>query len=181
MMSLNYKAEDRPERKLIPNGTYIARCNLVVDLGDQQLWQPPDSQDQIRYAPQVIIGWEVNELDYNVKNYLVTENYNVYTSEKAKLRITLESWLNVKETNLETLINKPAQVTTQINEKGNWSKVVAVTGLQKGVDAFELTTEPLVYNLGDRDVYDKLPQFIRNKIDESNTPHFDENDEKIPF
>jgi len=45
----------------------------------------------------------------------------------------------------------------------------------------ELTTEPLVYNLGDRDVYEKLPQFIRKKIDESKTPHFDENDETIPF
>jgi len=183
-MSLDYKAEDRQERILLPNGTYIARCNIVVDLGEQQLWQSPDSVEPLRYAPQIVLGWEVNELDDSGKNYLVTETYNRYTSEKAKLRITLESWLNVKETNLETLINKPAQVTTKINEKGNWAKVVAVTGLPKGVDAPELTTEPLVYNIGDRDVYDKLPQFVRNKIDKSKTVHFqtdEDKDEDIPF
>mgnify|MGYP003149677449 CR=1 FL=1 len=178
---------ENTERILLPNGTYIARCNLVADIGEQQQYQTKEQQaknEPLRYAPQIVLGWEIFKLDESGKNYLSNCRYNRFFSEKAKLRLHLESWISIKQSdlpfNVDTLINKPAQVTSALNERRTWANVVAVTGLPEGVDAPELTTEPLVYNVGDKDVYDKLPQWIQNQIDKSETVHF-QTDEDIPF
>lgn len=169
-MSLVMKNEGG-DFELTPEGTHIARCYLVVDLGNQvTTYQNVES-----VKPQVLIGWELtNELMKDGRPFVASRNYNAFFSEKANLRKDLESWRGKKFTEEELagfdvskLLNVPCQITiTHSTGEKTYANVSAVTGLPKGVEAPALINEAVVYD-GDNpdlDAFGKLHGWIQKKV-----------------
>lgn len=125
---------------LPPNeGLHIARCYLLVDLGDQF------SQRYQNTLSKVLIGWEFPlELMENGKPFIQMQRYTASITEKSTLRTLLESWrgrpFSKEERNgfkLKEILGSSCYVITKhiLNPKNNqhWSKVISVCRLPESV------------------------------------------------
>lgn len=195
-MSLVMKNEGG-DFELTPEGTHIATCYLVVDLGDQKVTYK--GEESIK--PQVLIGWELtNEPMQDGRPFVASRTYNAFFSEKANLRKDLESWRGRKFTedelagfDISKLLKVPCQITiTHSTGEKTYANVSAVTGLPKGVEAPELTNPPVIYDMDNpsQSAYESLPKWIQDKINNAVQPVNDsENpepnggfiDDDIPF
>lgn len=79
-----------------PSGMHLARCYRIVDLGTQK----SEYMGQTKYLHKVMIGWEIHGTDEDGKPlkmndgrpFAIFKNYTLSWSEKANLRLDLQSW-----------------------------------------------------------------------------------------
>jgi len=79
-----------------PSGMHLARCYRIVDLGTQKT----EYMGQVKYLHKVMIGWEIHGTDDSGKPlkmkderpFAIFKNYTLSWSEKANLRLDLQSW-----------------------------------------------------------------------------------------
>ena len=79
-----------------PPGMHLARCYRIVDLGTQK----SEYMDQTKYLHKIMIGWELHGVDDSGKPlkmidgrpFAIFKNYTLSWSEKANLRLDLQSW-----------------------------------------------------------------------------------------
>ena len=79
-----------------PAGVHLARCYRVVDLGTQR----SEYMGEAKFTRKVMIGWEVHGTDDNGqpirmsdgRPFAIFKNYTLSWSEKANLRLDLQSW-----------------------------------------------------------------------------------------
>ena len=79
-----------------PSGMHLARCYRIVDLGTQK----SEYMGQTKYLHKVMIGWEIHGSDDNGqplkmndgRPFAIFKNYTLSWSEKANLRLDLQSW-----------------------------------------------------------------------------------------
>ena len=79
-----------------PSGMHLARCYRIVDLGTQK----SEYMGQTKYLHKIMIGWEIHGLDDNNqplkmndgRPFAIFKNYTLSWSEKANLRLDLQSW-----------------------------------------------------------------------------------------
>lgn len=170
-MSLTMKNEGG-DFELLPEGTHIAKCYIVADLGDQvTTYKGVES-----VKPQVLISWEIpNELMSDGRPFVASKIYSAFFSERANLRKHLESWRGRKFTeeelsgfDISKLLNVPCQVTITHSQSGDktYTNVDSVTGLPKGVECPDLKNEPVMYDLDnpDEESFNKLPEWVQKKI-----------------
>ena len=168
-MSLTMKNEGG-DFELAPQGTHLATCYMVVDLGNQNT-----SYNNVeKVKPQVMIGWELtNEKMEDGRPFVSSRIYNAFFSEKANLRKDLESWRGKKFSeeelsgfDISVLCGIPCQITITHSEgERTYANVSAVTGLPKGVKAPALENEKVVYEEGNDIAFQKLPEWIQKKIE----------------
>ena len=126
--------------KEAPEGTHIARCFSIIDLGTQH----GDYQGTPTVKHEAIVRWElpheVVTVDGEDKPMVVSKFYTVSTNEKSNLRRDWESWAGRKLTHdellhgvdLTKLLGRACQLSIQHNAQGK-ARVTAVTGLAKGM------------------------------------------------
>ena len=79
-----------------PAGMHLGRCYRIVDLGTQKA----EYMGQIKFLHKIMIGWEVHGTDDAGKPILMKDgrpfamfkNYTLSWSDKANLRLDLQSW-----------------------------------------------------------------------------------------
>jgi hypothetical protein len=79
-----------------PSGMHLARCYRIIDLGTQK----SEYMGQVKYLHKVMIGWEIHGTDDNGqplkmndgRPFAIFKNYTLSWSEKANLRLDLQSW-----------------------------------------------------------------------------------------
>lgn len=79
-----------------PSGMHLARCYRIVDLGTQK----SEYMGQVKYLHKIMLGWEIHGTDDNGKllnmmdgrPFAIFKNYTLSWSEKANLRLDLQSW-----------------------------------------------------------------------------------------
>ena len=79
-----------------PSGMHLARCYRIIDLGTQK----SEYLGQVKYLRKVMLGWEVHGADDNGnplkmkdgRPFAMFKNYTLSWSEKANLRIDLQTW-----------------------------------------------------------------------------------------
>lgn len=79
-----------------PSGMHLGRCYRIVDLGTQK----SEYMGQTKYLHKIMIGWELHGTDDNGKPlkmndgrpFAIFKNYTFSWSEKANLRLDLQSW-----------------------------------------------------------------------------------------
>lgn len=79
-----------------PSGMHLARCYRIIDLGTQK----SEYMGQTKYLHKVMLGWEIHGTDDSGKPLLMSDNrpfaifknYTLSWSEKANLRLDLQSW-----------------------------------------------------------------------------------------
>jgi len=79
-----------------PSGMHLGRCYRIVDLGTQK----SEYMGQVKYLHKIMLGWEIHGTDDSGKPlkmmdgrpFAIFKNYTLSWSEKANLRLDLQSW-----------------------------------------------------------------------------------------
>lgn len=150
-----------------PEGTHLAICNRIVDVGTQ-----PDSG----FGPRrkIIISWELPHEHVDVEGkgaqpMGVSKIYTFSLHKQANLRQDLERWRTrafnkdeLKGWELKTILGKPCQVVVVHTESGK-AKVDIVSAMPKGTTVPGQFNPSLEYTIdqGKDEVYQKLPEWIQ--------------------
>lgn len=79
-----------------PSGMHLARCYRIIDLGTQK----SEYMGQTKFLHKIMIGWEIHGIDdsgrpikmNDGRPFAIFKNYTLSWSEKANLRLDLQSW-----------------------------------------------------------------------------------------
>jgi len=79
-----------------PAGLMLGRCYRIVDLGTQK----SEYMGQVKYLHKIMLGWEIHGSDdagkpikmKDGRPFAIFKNYTLSWSEKANLRVDLQSW-----------------------------------------------------------------------------------------
>ena len=91
-----YVENDSKGFERCPPGMHLARCYRVIDLGTQKTVY----KGEPKYQRKLMLSWEIHGMDENGKPMLMADgrpfsvfkNYTFSWSEKANLRLDLQSW-----------------------------------------------------------------------------------------
>lgn len=159
--------------KPIDEGTYIATCVRVIDLGTQvTTFQGADKLQR-----KVLIVWEVPEVrvefDGQEGPALIMKRYTASLSDKANLRKDLESWRGKRFTDdelkgfdLKNLLGHACQIQVLHSADGQYANIQTIMALPKGMTK-PINENPLInvdldkFSVGDfQMVSEKLQQTI---------------------
>lgn len=185
--------------KLVPEGTHIAVCNMIVDLGMQETNFGPKHKCYVRWElPNEEIEWKDKEGNEHKGPMTIGANYTVSLSEKANLRHDLEGWRGKAFTSEElagfdvfNILGKPCQVSVVHNESGGktYANVSGVVAIPKGMEAPQAQNDLVKYSESEPGMFENLPDWIKkkleNKVVQEPSPQksnsLDDFDDDIPF
>lgn len=171
---MKIKDRAKPKAPPIEPGVYIAVCVGVVDLGEQY------SEKFKNYANKLMFIWELSEelieVDGEQKPRQLSKEFAFSVSKKGNLRAFLSSWNTVTytdesfgEVDVFDQLGTGCQVSVALNETGEYSNVVNVMALPKGVTA-PMAVAPLVrwdMEHWSDETFGTLPEWIQEKIKKS--------------
>jgi|SRR5579872_5711184 len=181
-MPLNVREKSGSDFKKVPEGTHIAVCNMVVDLGLQPSPYGPKHRIFFRWEiPDERTEWEKDGQTMEGPMTIGT-TLSASLSKKATLRGFLESWRGKQFTKEElegfdvfAVLGKSCQLQV-IHEKadnGNvYANIKGCMSLPKGLRPPQAENPLLRYSPDEPGDYNKLPEWLRTKIDNqvSETP-----------
>lgn len=163
-----------------PEGTHFAVCDMVVDLGKQRTTYMGDTT--IKH--QVYIRWQIpaERIEWtdgdNVKHegpMVIGKTYTASLNEKANLRKDLQAWRGraftedeLMKFDIANLLGASATVTVTHKPReggGVYANVTSIGGLPKGSAKITVEGDPILFGDEDEDAYDRLPKWLRDKID----------------
>jgi len=169
-----------------PPGMHLARCYRIIDLGTQK----SEYMGQTKYLHKVMLGWEIHGTDDAGKPLLMKDNrpfaifknYTLSWSEKANLRLDLQSWRGRPFTQEEmrkfdlknvlgafcmlNIIERPGndgKTYTNVNGVTPVPAIIKQNGLPEGVNKLEL------FNLQEPDMamFETFSDNLKAKISSS--------------
>jgi hypothetical protein len=189
-MAFNASDKGGGDFKKVPAGSHIAVCNLVADVGLQPTGYGPKHKAYVRFEiPGERIKWEKDGKEYegpmSIGMFLT-----VSLSKKATMRGLLESWRGkaftadeLKGFDLFKLVGVPAMLSVihqpdMQDPSKVYANIKSISGLPKGVEKPKPENPLLKYGPDDRGEKDKLPDWLKEKIDKqlADTPE----DERVP-
>lgn len=171
------------EFKPVPEGSHMAVCHRVIDLGTQQ-WEYQGAAQQGR---KVLIGWELHgEADDGSKLTTddgqplgVSKQYTLSLSKKASLRADLESWRGraftdeeLKGFDVQSLLGAPCMITVKHDKKADktYANVASVTRFPAALKAMKPTAKNdlQIFDVENPDytVFEVLPDWVKEKINQ---------------
>jgi hypothetical protein len=167
----------------IPAGTYLARCYSMVQIGTIE----DEFQGQKKLMNKVRITWElptemkVFNPEKGEQPQAISKEFTLSMHEKSTLRAFLTAWRGkgfteeeARKFDVTKLLGVPCMLSI-IHEPGKkdpskiYDKIAGVSTVMKGVEmppqinpSFEFTLEVF-----DQDKFDKLPDFLKEKIRKS--------------
>lgn len=176
-MSLTAKKKPGSDIQPLEGGTYCAVCVGVIDIGEQK------NEKFGNYSNKMIFIFEIPdekvEIDGEMKPRWLSQEYTVSLSDKSNLTRALTSWrgkpLSAEETkngfDLSNMLNTGCQLQVIVEQKEDraYNKITAIIGLPKGVEKPDPINDLLLYDMDspNKAVFDKLPEWIRNRIEKS--------------
>ena len=169
-----------------PSGMHLARCYRVVDLGTQK----SEYMGQVKYLHKIMLAWELHVRDdsgaslmmRDGRPFSIFKNYTLSWSEKANLRLDLQSWRGRPFTQEEmrkfdlknvlgawcmlNVIERPGQdgkTYTNVNGVTPVPAIIKQNGLPEAVNKNELfnLTEP------DMAMFETFSENLKTKIKSS--------------
>jgi hypothetical protein len=189
--------------KPVPQGTHLAICNMVVDLGKQR----KEWQGQERVRPEIFIRWELpnerlewTDKDGNAKvgPMVIGQTYTLALNDRANLRRDLEAWRGRAFTaeelsgfDVAKLLGVPCMVTVTHAERQGRTRanVTSVAGLPRGMPKPEAPEmAPILYDSDNLSSWGLLPEWLQKKIDaqvkdepQRAAQYADDLDDDVPF
>lgn len=186
-----------------PQGTHLAICNMVVDLGKQR----GEYQGTPNIKHKVYIRWELPHerlkwTDRDGKEQegprVVSKTYTVSLHENSALRADLVGWRGRNFTpeeeaafDISKLLGVPCMITIVHKESAGktFANVQSVSGVPKGMDRPQsCEVSPLLYDDENTMSWDRLPEWLQKKIQEQvqdevrTSPQYaDDLDDEVPF
>ena len=177
-MSLTISGNNNQSIEPIPQGTHLAVCNLLVDLGVQYNEYYKSS------AKKVLIGWELPEetleLEDGKHTRNITKRYTASLNEAATLRQDLASWRGrdftgeeLEAFNLKQIVGTSCLLNI-IHKESNgktYANVQSIMALPKGMQKGRLSKDAIVFDLDSAtlDDVDELPNWIGDIVKKSST------------
>ena len=168
----------------IEEGTYIALCYGLVDIGDVY------SEKFDKTTKKLMIFWELvgagtitsNGREYNRS---VSKSYAWSLNQKSNLRKDLRAWRGREFTkeefsgfNMDNVLSAPCQIQI-INATSNgktYSNIAAIMNLPKGMPKPVHTHDVVHWDFEDNtigdDAWEKIPEWLRGVIQNSETYQF---------
>lgn len=166
-----------------PQGVHLGRCYRIIDLGTQK----SEYMGQVKYLHKVMLGWEIHGLNDNGtpikmmdgRPFAIFKNYTLSWSEKANLRLDLQSWRGkaftqeeMRKFDLKTvlgafcmlnIIERPGQdgkTYTNVNGVTSVPSMIKQNGLPAPINANEM------FNLQEPDwvMFEKFSDNLKKKI-----------------
>ena len=188
----------KPENdfELTPQGTFIARCYTVVDLGMQST----------KFGPKhkIRVGWELTtELMKDGRPFVTGKDYTASLHPDSLLAQDLTAWRGKAFTDEELagfdvfkVAGAPAMITIIHNVTGEktFANVTSVTSIPKGTVSPDPVNEKVVFSIEEPDeaMFAKLPEWLQKKVNRNGmgqaqspspdgTPNPPAFDDDIPF
>ena len=178
-MSLIVSENETPKFEPIAEGTHLAVCNMLVDLGMQY------SEKFGKSNRKVLIGWEIPgeviEIDGEKHGRSISKRYTASLNEKSSLRKDLASWRGRDFTaeelaafDLNNIVGTSCLINV-IHKEGTNGKIYANIGgimkLPKGMPKAMPSEPAIVFDLDNDplDSIDNLPDWIAEEIKRSST------------
>ena len=161
-----------------PEGTLIAVCYRVIDLGTQLT----EFQGEQKKQRKVLISWELNteETMDDGKPFTIHKRYTLSSHKKSNLRADLESWRGKKFEDsdfgpggfdIERVLGAGCLLNIVHSHKdGNtYANIAAIVALPKGTVTPPLINTPVYLDLDDfnQAVFDSLSEGLRETIRKS--------------
>lgn len=162
----------------IPEGTHLAVCNMLVDIGIQF------SERFNNRNEKVIIGWELPdvklELSDGPHSRTITQTYTSSINEGSNLRNDLAAWRGRDFTkqeldafNLRNILGTSCLINV-VHKQSNgktYANIQSVMALPKGMKPGQLTEPPVEFDFDLNPLSDieKLPKWIQEQIKKSET------------
>lgn len=168
------------QRELIPSGNYIARCYQMIEIG---------TISEIIMGKSVVlkkvrIGWElptetrIFREENGEQPLVISKEYTLSMHEKSNLRKDLKSWRGQDFTDDEakafdiTKLIGAACMLNIIHKHGKsdpsrvYEEISGITGIPKGMKAPDQVNKTFILSYDDfnREVFDSLPDFIKQKM-----------------
>lgn len=174
-MTLIVSADTAGTHSIIDEGTHIARCVWVIDLGTQETDFGPKKK--------VLIGWELPAITRTYEGQaepaIVSKFYTACLSEKSNLRRDLELWrgrvfapAELEGFNLAKLLGVPCLLTITHRANAAGERKAVVAGIAKIVAGMEVPSQlhpSKLYDLDDPDhsAFASFPSWLQDQIRKS--------------
>ena len=181
---MSFYAESGGDFERCPAGMHLARCYRIIDLGTQKT----EYMGTSKFLHKVRFSWEIHGTDDDNKPILMKDNrpfsvnkdYTLSWSEKANLRLDLQSWRGkpfspeeMQRFDLKNVlgvwcmlnvIERPAKTGDKIFT--NVDSVAPVPSIIKKNGFPEAVNENIIFNLKDcdLDIFNKFPDYLKQKI-----------------
>ena len=154
-----------------PEGTHIARCVQVIDLGTQ--W----SEFYQKSSHKILIGWEIpDELNESGEPFLIWNRYTLSLHDNSTLRAHLESWRGkftkkeLVEFDLTKILDTGCmiRINHQENNGSTYANVQSVVSVPSGMKLPSRVHDLVTFDIDDPDeevfnsFSDNLKQTINN-------------------
>lgn len=170
-MSLILRSTSGVERHLIPEGSHIARVDMVADLGTQSVVY----KGETKHVVKVYIRFELPEekLD-DGRPSVIGKEYTHSFDMRSNARKDIQQMLGVTfpaghHFDIFELIGKVVMVTVVHNKSSNGKTYANIGGyapLHKSLKAPAAMNEPVIFDLDNysEDAFLKLPEWLRAKV-----------------
>ena len=168
--------------KLLPAGTYPARCYSMVHIGTIE----EEYQGEKKRSNKVRISWEFpTELaifspEKGEQPFMLSKTFTISMHEKATLRKFLESWRGqgfsedeAKSFDITKLLNVPCMVSVTHSTKKNGdvrAEISSVSKMMKGLTIPDAINPILEWNYTDKfdiGVFQSFPDYLKQLIESS--------------
>ena len=173
-----------------PTGMHLGRCYRIIDLGTQKT----EYMGQMKALRKVMLGWELHAQDdagkpirmKDGRPFAMFKNYTLSWSEKANLRLDLQSWRGkpfsaeeMRRFDLETVLGAWCMLNV-IEKQGNDGKMyINVNGItpvpsmikQAGMPAAVNKNEVFMLNDPDMQMFGTFSENLKKKI--TSSPEWD--------
>lgn len=178
---------DGEKFELTPEGTHLARCFRLIDIGTQSF----EYQGTPKKAHKILIGWELPlEMRTDGTPFQIGKKYTVSLHEKSSLRKDLEAWRGKAFTeeeldgfDLNNIVGKACYLCIAHETKGEktYANIKSIMALPKGVTCPDAINAPVVFDLDAFDalVFHNLSDGIKKMI-EASEEYAGGNNQQIP-
>lgn len=165
-----------------PPGMHLARCYRIIDLGTQK----SEYMGQTKYLHKVMLGWEIHGTDdagnpllmKDKRPFAIFKNYTLSWSEKANLRLDLQSWRGrpftqeeMRKFDLKNVLGAWCMLNVIEREKEgktytNINGVTPVPAIIKQNGLPEIVNKTELFNLQEPDMtmFETFSDNLKNKI-----------------
>lgn len=166
-----------------PEGSHLAVCYRVIDLGTQQ----QEWKGQTKHYRKVLLSWELpDEKMEDGRPFAISQRYTYSSSEKARLRKDLESWRGqrFKESDfgpggfdIKNILEKGCYLSIVHNDTNDriYANINAIMKLPKGVEVPALSNDTVYFSLDperfNKAILDNLSDNLQSTIKASPEYH----------
>jgi len=159
-------------------GNYVARCYSMIHIGTipEEYKGEKKEVNKVRLTFELPTETKVFKEENGEQPYVVSKEFTLSLHEKASLRKFLESWRGKGFTEQEAshfdvskLLGKPCMLNIIHKTKldGNIrADISSVSPIPKGLSCPAPVLSPVIFavNSFSKDIFDTLPEFLRDKI-----------------